>query len=76
MARQPASAALRGNRFPVQLYCGGRPYCAGACDDLSAEPSFSGDKMADADPKLAAPSLDAVRARLDEIDAALLALVD
>jgi chorismate mutase len=32
--------------------------------------------MADVDPKLAAPSLDAVRARLDEIDAALLALVD
>ena len=32
--------------------------------------------MADADPKLAAPSLDAVRARLDEIDANLLALVD
>ena len=32
--------------------------------------------MAEAGPKPAAPSLDAVRARLDEIDAALLALVD
>lgn len=32
--------------------------------------------MADADPKPAAPSLDEVRARLDEIDAALLGLID
>jgi chorismate mutase len=32
--------------------------------------------MADADPKPAAPSLDAIRARLDAIDAHLLALVD
>ena len=32
--------------------------------------------MADADPKPAAPSLDVVRARIDAIDAALLALVD
>lgn len=32
--------------------------------------------MADADPKPAAPSLDAIRARLDAIDAQLLALID
>jgi len=32
--------------------------------------------MADADPKPATPSLDEVRARLDEIDAAVLALID
>jgi chorismate mutase len=32
--------------------------------------------MADADPKPAAPSLDAVRARLDAIDAQILALID
>ncbi len=60
----------------MQLYCGVRVYCAPRRNDLSAKPSFLGDKMAKADPKPAAPSLDAVRARIDAIDAELLALVD
>jgi chorismate mutase len=62
------------NRFLVQLFCGQGAYCTGSRNDLSAEASFSGDRMAD--PKTAPPSLEAVRARIDAIDAQLLTLVD
>lgn len=58
----------------MQLFCGEAAYCAPRRNDLSAEPSFSGDSMAD--PKTAPPSLEAVRARIDAIDAQLLTLVD
>jgi chorismate mutase len=60
----------------MQLYCGKPAYCAPRRNDLCAEPSFLGTEMAEADPKPTAPSLDAIRARIDEIDAALLALID
>ena len=60
----------------MQLFCGDGAYCTLARNDLSAEPSFSGESMANADPKTAAPSLEDVRARIDAIDAQLLALVD
>lgn len=60
----------------MQLYCGVRDYCAPRRNDLSAEPLFSGEKMAEVAPTTATPSLDAVRARIDAIDAELLTLVD
>src|SRR5690606_29251697 len=56
--------------------CCARPYCALRRNDLCAKPQFSGNRMADADRKPAAPSLEEVRARLDAIDADLLALID
>jgi chorismate mutase len=57
----------------LQLYCGEAAYCAYGRNDLGRDPSFSGEKMADAKP---APSLEEVRQRIDAIDADLLRLVD
>ena len=61
--------------FPLQLYCGARPYCAASRNDLGRDPSVWGRIWRLAMSDAATPSLDEVRKRIDAIDADLLRLV-